>query len=103
MLQSLGQEVITAVDGKQALECIQTDKTGFDLVLMDIQMPIMGGVEATQAIRAFEKGTPFHIPIIALTANAMKGDRERFMAAGMDDYIPKPMKKKDLIRAFACL
>ncbi|MBU4131510.1 MAG: response regulator, partial [Proteobacteria bacterium] len=103
MLQGLGLEVVIVENGKQALEYFQQDLDRFDLVFMDIQMPVMGGIEATHAIRALEKMTPFHTPIIALTANAMKGDRERFLAAGMDGYIPKPMKKKDLIRAFSCL
>ncbi|MCG8635653.1 MAG: response regulator, partial [Desulfobacterales bacterium] len=77
--------------------------SGFDAILMDIQMPVMGGEEATRKIRVLEEQAPFRTPIIALTANAMKGDRERFLAAGMDDYISKPVKKKDLIRAFSCL
>ena len=70
---------------------------------MDIQMPVMGGEEATQKIRDLEKELSIHTPIIALTANAMIGDRERFIDAGMDDYISKPVKKNDLIKVFSYL
>ncbi|MCG8617577.1 MAG: response regulator, partial [Desulfobacterales bacterium] len=102
MLQSMGHTVTVAENGKLAVDLVQAAPAGFDLILMDIQMPVMGGEEAAQKIRELEDGTPFRTPIIALTANAMKGDRERFLAAGMDDYISKPVKKKDLIRAFSC-
>jgi len=74
-----------AEDGKKAVDKVQANS--YDVVLMDIQMPVMGGVEATQIIR---KQLKMDIPIIALTANAVKGDREEFLAAGMDDYISKP-------------
>jgi len=103
MLESMGHTVTVAENGRLAVDLIQAAPSGFDLVLMDIQMPVMGGEEATRKIRELEEGAPFRTPIIALTANAMKGDRERFLAAGMDDYLPKPVKKNDLIRAFSYL
>lgn len=71
-------------------------KQSFDLVLMDVEMPEMDGLEATAAIREKEKGSGTHVPIVAMTAQAMTGDRERCLAGGMDDYIPKPIRKEDL-------
>jgi len=97
MLQKLGHTVTIAEDGKKAVEKFMEKK--FDLILMDGQMPVMDGLEATRAIREYEKKSSRskkHIVIIALTANAMKGDRERFIESGMDDYITKPIKRKDL-------
>jgi two-component system sensor histidine kinase/response regulator len=73
----------------------------FDVVLMDLQMPVMGGFDATTAIRAKEKITGMHIPIIAMTAHAMHGDRERCLAAGMDDYISKPVRARELLDLLA--
>jgi signal transduction histidine kinase/DNA-binding response OmpR family regulator len=83
---SNGQEAITTLDGRS-----------YDLVLMDCQMPQMDGFEATRAIRAAEKGTDRHVPIVALTANAMQGDREACFAAGMDEYLAKPFTKHTLM------
>jgi len=88
---------ITAVnDGAQAVEAYKTDK--FDMILMDVQMPQMDGIEATQTIRKLESESGTHIPIIAMTAHAMKGDKERCLEAGMDDYISKPIKPDELYR-----
>jgi CheY-like chemotaxis protein len=87
-LQKMGFEVELAMDGQQALEKYHT--RNFDLVVLDIQMPLMDGYQVAKAIRQEEQGTLRHLPIIALTANAMKGDRESYLEAGMDDYVSKP-------------
>ncbi len=84
-----------AVDGKEALEAL--DRQTFDVVLMDVQMPRIGGFEATAAIREKERQTGTHLPILALTAHAMTGDRERCLEAGMDDYIAKPIRARELL------
>ena len=76
-------------NGREALAALGSQK--FDLVLMDVQMPEMDGLEATAAIRASERQSGGHVPIIAMTAHAMKGDRERCLEAGMDEYISKPI------------
>jgi CheY-like chemotaxis protein len=78
---------------------LSTDK--FDLVLMDVQMPEMDGFEATRIIRQREEETGGHVPVIAMTAHAMKGDRERCLAAGMDEYLAKPIRAKELLDRFA--
>jgi CheY-like chemotaxis protein len=75
------------------------EKNIFDLILMDVQMPLMDGLMATELIRKKEKATAAHIPIVAMTAHAMKGDRERCLAAGMDDYVAKPLNVADLSQA----
>ena len=100
MLQKLGCEVTLAVNGEKAIEAIS--ETSFDIILMDCQMPVMDGYQATAAIRLMEKkeGSVKHIPIIALTANALEGDRERCLAAGMDDYISKPFKQENILKIF---
>ena len=97
MLEKRGHHVDVASNGREALEAI--DRERVDLVLMDVQMPDMDGFEATGHIRDKEKGNGGHIPIIAMTAHAMKGDRERCLAAGMDDYIPKPIREAALFSA----
>ncbi len=94
MLEKLGHTITVAQNGKVAVELYA--KGEFDIILMDGQMPVMDGLEATQQIREIEKEKNTHIPIIALTANAMKGDRERFLASGMDDFTTKPIKRKAL-------
>jgi CheY-like chemotaxis protein len=97
MLEKRGHTVVIAADGYQALAAL--DKQPFDVVFMDVQMPGMDGFEATKAIREKEKTTGNHLRIVAMTAHAMKGDRERCLEAGMDDYIAKPIQVKELIQA----
>jgi PAS domain S-box-containing protein len=94
MLERLGLEVRIAADGREALQ--QCEGEAFDLILMDCQMPGMDGYEATREIRQREQGADRHIPIIALTANAMEQDRQDCLDAGMDDYIPKPLDQRAL-------
>jgi PAS domain S-box-containing protein len=96
LLERRGHSVIVAENGRQALTAIQRHK--FDLVLMDVQMPEMGGLEATQLIREKEKLTGEHLPILAMTAHAMQGDRERCIAAGMDGYLAKPIDPKSFLQ-----
>ncbi len=94
MLEQQGHTVVVATNGKEALAALERES--FDLVLMDVQMPEMGGFEATDAIRKQELTTGRHIPIVALTAHAMKGDRERCLNAGMDGYVSKPIRGDEL-------
>ncbi|NMG69013.1 hybrid sensor histidine kinase/response regulator [Parazoarcus communis] len=104
MLEKVGHRVTVANNGEEAVEAF--DAGNFDLILMDVQMPVMGGLEATQAIRAREarrswamQGGWHPIPIVAMTAHAMAGDRERCLEAGMDDYVSKPIRPADLLAA----
>jgi len=97
VLEKRGHEVVVAGNGREALAAL--DERAFDAVLMDVQMPEMDGFEATVAIRARERRSGAHIPIIAMTAHAMKGDRERCLAAGMDGYVAKPLDPKELFLA----
>jgi CheY-like chemotaxis protein len=94
LLGNKGHHVSVAGNGKQALEMLETGE--YDLVLMDVQMPEMDGLEATRQIRAREMITGAHIQIIAMTAHAMKGDRELCIEAGMDDYLSKPIRINEL-------
>jgi CheY-like chemotaxis protein len=90
-----GYSVAVASNGKEAL--LAFDRERFDLILMDIQMPEMDGVEATMLIRQRERiNCAGHTPIIAVTAHAIKGDRERYLNAGMDGYVPKPLRRQEL-------
>ncbi len=97
LLQKQGHRVTLAVSGRQAMEKLLLG--GFDMILMDVQMPEMTGLEATEAIRRAERGSGRHIPILALTAHAMKGDRERCLASGMDWYVSKPIHLRELLDA----
>jgi CheY-like chemotaxis protein len=97
LLEKAGHHVDVVANGREAVAAL--DDAVYDLVFMDCQMPDMDGFEATRAIRAEEAGTPRHIPIVALTANAMQGDRERCLTAGMDDYIAKPVTTQTLAAA----
>jgi CheY-like chemotaxis protein len=100
-LEKQGHAVAVVANGREVLTALEEES--FDLVLMDLQMPEMGGFEATAHIREREQGTGRHLPIIALTAHAMKGDRERCLEAGMDGYLPKPVQGPQLLRAIADL
>jgi signal transduction histidine kinase/ligand-binding sensor domain-containing protein/DNA-binding response OmpR family regulator len=94
LLEKRGHRVTVAGNGREAVEAVRRES--FDLILMDVQMPEMDGIEATAAIRRAEDGTGRRLPIFAMTAHAMKGDAERCSAAGMDGYLPKPIRSADL-------
>jgi CheY-like chemotaxis protein len=96
-LERMGHQVVVAQTGQEALAALQAEK--IDLVLMDVQMPEMDGLAATKEIRKKEQGNPEHLPVIAMTAHAMKGDRENCLDAGMDDYIAKPINREELRHA----
>ncbi len=97
VLQKAGHAPLAVDNGREALAALERE--AFDLVLMDVQMPQLDGFEATRAIRDQEIQTGRHLPIIAMTAHAMKGDRERCLDAGMDEYVSKPIQKGELFRA----
>jgi PAS domain S-box-containing protein len=96
-LEAVGHQVTVVNNGKEAVAALE--KQAFDVVLMDVQMPEMDGFQATAAIREGEKRTRRHTPIIALTARAMKGDQDRCLAAGMDEYVSKPIRPEELLHA----
>ena len=97
ILNNHGHHVTVAQNGREAIDMLS--RQVFDLVLMDVQMPEMDGLEATETVRAREKQTGNHIPIIGMTAHVMKGDRDRCFEAGMDDYVPKPVQARKLLTA----
>jgi len=96
LLEKRGHTVVIAENGRAALDALERD--AFDLILMDVQMPVLGGLEAAASIRERERiaGCGVRIPIIALTANAMAGDRERCIESGMDEYLTKPIQAREL-------
>jgi two-component system, sensor histidine kinase and response regulator len=97
LLEKWGHRVTVADDGLQAVKL--SSQQNFDVILMDVQMPEMDGLDATRTIRHREQSTGIHLPIIAMTAHAMKGDRERCLEAGMDDYLMKPIRAEQLFHA----
>lgn len=99
MLEKQGHQVKGAMNGEEALNALE--KENFEVILMDVQMPKMDGLKATREIRSREKISGTHIPIIAMTAHAMKGDREQCLTAGMDEYITKPLNAKQLAETIA--
>ncbi len=94
LLEKRGHRVVVVANGREALDTLE--KINFDLVLMDVQMPEMDGLDATRIIRNSETGTGRHIPIVALTAHALKRDEERCIEAGMDAYLTKPIRPEKL-------
>lgn len=100
VLRKHGYTVVVARNGREAVKLFEESihQQPFGVILMDIQMPVMGGIEATAEIRAREQSTRTHVPIIAMTANALEGDRQRCLAAGMDDYISKPIDIRELAK-----
>lgn len=99
LLAKQGHSAVTVGSGREALAALE--QQSFDLVLMDVQMPDMDGFETTKAIRARERTSQRHLPIVAMTAHAMSGDRERCLAAGMDSYVTKPVDASKLFIAIA--
>jgi len=96
LLEKRGHRVEVAAHGREALE--KFSPGGFDLILMDLQMPEMDGLETTTAIRKLEQSSGGHVPIVALTAHALKMHQERCLAAGMDGYLSKPIRAEDLFQ-----
>jgi CheY-like chemotaxis protein len=96
LLERAGHYVVSVSDGEAATRAVENGR--FDVILMDVQMPVMDGLEAARAIRMNEQGGDRHIPIVAMTAHAMKGDSERCREAGMDGYIPKPIQSDELLK-----
>jgi CheY-like chemotaxis protein len=96
ILEKAGHMVVVARSGSEALQALESQE--FDVVFMDVQMPDMDGLEATAIIRRMEESTGKHLPIVAMTAHAMTGDRERCLASGMDGYLSKPIHAQDLLK-----
>jgi len=103
LLQKRGHTVMAVTTGREAVDLLDKDAANCDIVLMDVEMPDMDGFQATAIIREKEKISGKHIPIVALTAYAMKGDRERCLAAGMDGYVPKPIRHQNLFETIQTL
>jgi CheY-like chemotaxis protein len=96
LLTRRGHAAVMANNGREAVEAIERERNGFDLVLMDLQMPEMDGFQATAAIRGRERQAGTRLAIVALTAHAMEGDRQRCLDADMDGYVSKPIKAVEL-------
>jgi CheY-like chemotaxis protein len=101
LLQKMGHQVTVAANGEEAVRAYAAGR--FDVILMDVQMPEMNGFEATAHIREHEQRTGEHVPIVALTAHAMQGDRDRCLDAGMDDYLSKPLNSIALAEKLASM
>lgn len=99
-LKKFGYRIEVANNGLEAVEKYKEKHDHFDLIIMDIMMPVMDGLEATRQIRIFEQNKKLRIPIIALTANTFNADRERCLSYGMDEYIAKPLNMEKLTNAF---
>jgi len=99
-LRRFGFHIDLANNGLEAVEMYQANPGNYSLIIMDIMMPVMDGLEATRQIRIFEQGKSFRIPIIALTANTFNADRERCLSYGMDDYLAKPLNMDLLAQSF---
>ena len=97
MLASTHCSLTIVENGREAVEAVRAGN--FDLVLMDVQMPELDGIKATKEIRELDQAEGDAIPIVALTASAMRGDREKYAEAGMNDYVSKPVNKRALLRA----
>ncbi len=97
LLEKRGYEFQLAEDGQQALDILKTQR--FDVLLTDIQMPVLDGFKLTAAIRKGESGASVQLPVIAMTAHALKGDKERCLSAGMDGYVSKPVRADELYAA----
>ena len=102
VLESAGAVLSRAMNGKEALECFQASAPGtFDVILMDVMMPVMDGFEATRAIRALDREDAKTIPIIAMTANAFAEDRKRAFEAGMNEHLAKPLESRQMKEVLA--
>jgi CheY-like chemotaxis protein len=101
LLEKRGHAVVAVENGALAVEITGTDH--FDVVLMDLSMPVMDGLTATTQIREREHAKGGHLPIVAVTAHALDGDKQRCLAAGMDDFLPKPIRSADLFATVARL
>jgi CheY-like chemotaxis protein/HPt (histidine-containing phosphotransfer) domain-containing protein len=97
LLQRAGHTVKAVADGRAALAALEND--AFDLLLLDVHMPLLDGFQVIEELRQREQGTGRHLPVVALTARSMKGDRERFLAAGMDEYLAKPIRTPEFFAA----
>ncbi len=101
LLTKWGHSVDVAENGQETID--RWKEGGYDIILMDVQMPVLDGIEATRQIRDLEKSSDQHMPIVAMTAHALKGDRQRCLDAGMDDYVTKPIRRAELVRAISAV